>query len=1023
MPSDADSVISDSDPEYAVDRPREATQVGSLRSARRRTSRERPGLSTGEADASRVLVLLSASEDEGAANGAGVTSSYFAAAATKRRRVPSPRGAGEWAFAELAGLESMHADAPRSHSASHQQPSVAKAASRLGPSPAYSASTSSSLAERHSKDQSASPATAHASASPFVSALNLLRSTSPSQPSETDDELIPPSRLGSIAAQSINSKKGSVAAPKEIRRSISTSSVSSVEIVGPAPRKRARAPARSAATSGRKTKGSVAREDDGDAPGASGALGALSSNDSLPVLSSRKGQLQSGAAGAAPRAPSVGVEGSTEVPTSTARKKPWEEIEAKPVTAKGHGKGKMRQKPAFASKRRAQPKQEVKAETIELDELESDGDDVVIASFSQATKPTRIARKTSLQFLPTPIDLPADDRVRLLNCCPLCSVGFAATKALPARQNHLRSCAAKLDFTASTLSSLVDAQLLLLYDAAEAARRANDDARTLFDIAIGRGQGAGAKSAVHVVGVEEFTGGDPGEWYRATKMVQDEMDLARRKDKKPKEGKLVRVAKEIRRERADAAARGGDVGWTVTKEEDASARGDVVEGHRALLPPATGRLRPETSTARNAVAHRAGAVLGPLGASHAHADDVVLADDQDARFAFDGTPPRPTQVFEPSLFASRFTADELDSSIEVVVQPAAPSTTASPTRVPHTTATTAVPAVLQPQTPTIRSGAPLQGETTHPSAKSSSGSVHSTPRTASPRTSSATEAMRTLGLQGPSRGSPAAAAGADAVEVFWSEDDDGDSGVVLRGGAEPGAESEAEAESSDEEPLASVVRRTSTPRRKRKSASPVSASRAKRVAPPRPSSDDSLPRPPPPARRRAPEPKPAPAAAGSTSDAAPPDYSALSLAALQREVAKYGFRPSKERSVLERQLGDVWRALHPTPSAAATDEAATPPATPHKKTRGRKKKGSAAPADEGERASDVDGDGETVGEKLRRLIIADEALYLRILRYEPVHFDEFIALAAKGGVKVAKPLLSITFYTQDPTGGTRRRYR
>ncbi|BGP50249.1 hypothetical protein JCM10450v2_006165 [Rhodotorula kratochvilovae] len=979
MHSDADSIISDSEPEYAVERARQPSQArGAERSTRRRTSDERPGLSTGEGDGrAQVLVLSSASEDEGAGDGAAhVTSAYFAPAASKRRRIPSPRNGGEWAFAGLAGLEysrsagaGAHAKAPRSGSTSHEQRAVPASGSRPGPSRSSSASTSSSLGA------TVGPSAARASAPSFVSARDLLRTSTSSQLSETYDELLPPSRIGSKAAPSAHAPVQPAAAPKprQKRRSASISSASSLEIVEPSPRKPTHAAAQPAAA---RTRTKPEEED----------ASAASSSGSLPAPSSWKERFEYGA----PRAASATAEGASQAPTSTARKKPWEEIEADPAKGKGKGKGKGRK--AAAVKPRTKAKKEVKTETIEVDELDSDADDVVVASSSKATKTPRPAstssRKTSLAFLPTPIDLPADDRIRLLTSCALCSAAFAPTKALSARQNHLRSCAAKLDFTAATLSSLVDAQLLALASAADAARRTKDDARTLFDIAIGRGQGASAKSDVHVVGVEEFTGGDPGEWYRATKAVQDEMDLARKKDEKPKDGKLLRAAKEIRRERAEAAARGEDDGWTVSKEEDEDVEAELA------LPPATGRLRPETSTARNAVAQRAGALLGAVRASSVDVDgdDVLLSDGEDgaAPFAFESTPPRPTQVFEPSSFAARYAVDEADSSIEVLVQPAIGSFISSSgaaerrSRVPFRQ--------LSQQDPCGDS-------------KSDEGPHHHHHYHYHRKAADAHDSLWR------------AAAGRDNASVRkvvagWDDDEDG-GGFVLHGGAE--------AESSEEEPLATVVKRTSTPRRKRRSASPASSPRAKRVAPPPSSSDDSLPAPPV-ARRRAAKP-PASAPAPVSAPAAP-DYSALSLAALQREVAKYGFRPSKERAVLERQLCDVWRALHPDVAASAGDAV---PATP-KKTRGRKKK-AAAPAAE-EESEEEDNGGETAGEKIRRLIIADEKLYLRILRYEPVHFDEFVALAAKGGVKIAKPLLvrcldeqSITFYTQDPTGGTRRRYR
>ncbi|GAA5928025.1 hypothetical protein JCM1841_001823 [Sporobolomyces salmonicolor] len=94
--------------------------------------------------------------------------------------------------------------------------------------------------------------------------------------------------------------------------------------------------------------------------------------------------------------------------------------------------------------------------------------------------------------------------------------------------------------------------------------------------------------------------------------------------------------------------------------------------------------------------------------------------------------------------------------------------------------------------------------------------------------------------------------------------------------------------------------------------------------------------------------------------------------------------------------------------------------------KGRKRK-AVTSAEEGE--DEEEGDQQTTGERLRALILANPALYLRILRYEPIHIDEFVALTTENGLKVARALSlrflddqSITFYSQDPTNGRRARY-
>ncbi|KAL8276257.1 hypothetical protein RQP46_011331 [Phenoliferia psychrophenolica] len=153
-----------------------------------------------------------------------------------------------------------------------------------------------------------------------------------------------------------------------------------------------------------------------------------------------------------------------------------------------------------------------------------------------------------------------------------------------------------------------------------------------------------------------------------------------------------------------------------------------------------------------------------------------------------------------------------------------------------------------------------------------------------------------------------------------------------------------------------------------------------------------------------------------------PDYTLLSTSDLQSQVSRYGFRLSKERSVLVDQLTQVWIAMHPPPPPPTSPKKSHAPA---KKSRGKK----LVP-----KSSDEDREPEeTVGESLRKLILDNEELYLKVLRFgarQPIFFDDIVSLAAKNGVKSSKPLLMrcldeqcITFFTQDPTNGARKRYK
>ncbi|GJN92570.1 hypothetical protein Rhopal_005600-T1 [Rhodotorula paludigena] len=911
MSVDVDFIISDSEPEYAVERP-ETSRVAD-RSTRRRTSDERPGLSTGEGDGrearnAEVVVLSSASEDEGADD--KVISSYFAVAAAKRRRVPSPSATGD-VWAGLAGLErrpsaSASSAGGQSRSTSSEPHSAAFLASHDDHLRHFRSPSAPALDEVSIQPEAAA-SDAQLSIQPsFVSARDLLRDASTS----TSEEDLP--ALSSLINSRVRGhdksrrKKASERPPPTVKKA---TAVPHADAKGRARTHKARRRTSAPSVDADEPEDAVS-----DAPSAS-----ASSTSSLPRPTDWGKLFSHGAASAQPRAP-VSSSSSQDL-SAASRAKPWEKLEAQPV------KATIRKAPGRS--RRKKTATSVEVETLEIDELSSDNDNVAVASNvakvkTETTGSRRVSAKkstASLAFLPTPLALPADERIRPLTSCPLCQAKWPDSKALASKQTHLRSCAGKRFHSAEEVAFLVGSQVLHLAEAADAERRAKEESKTLFDIAIGRGQGASAKSDVQAVGVEGTD--DPTTFYRATSELQLEMEGLRKKDEKPKEAKLGRIAKEIRRERA---ALPPDQRWDKAPQ-------DTPSSDHETLPPATGRLRPESSTARKAVAERADALLGgvgvdtvPLGSDD---DDVLLGDRAD--FAFTSSPPRPTQVFEPSDLVDRF---DPDTSIEIIARPAGAAGASAST-----------------------SGAAAR-------------------RSRSP--------FRQLSLQDP---------------CSDSESDEGPPDHPATGGRHVVRSGSSSlwsiAAGRDDAAIAKVVVRC----------------------------DRSLP-------SAVVQPTDTPDAEAPPAGA--PDYAGMTVAALQREVAKYGFRASREKSVLVRQLHDVWRAMHPDGAAAAGDADVSPP----KKRGRRKKKDAAAAAASADEGAQVEEEKETVGEKLRRLIVADEALYIRILRYEPIHFDEFVRLAASNGVKVSKPLLmrcldeqlsrdtqSITFYSQDPTGGTRRRYR
>ncbi|CDR49489.1 RHTO0S27e00760g2_1 [Rhodotorula toruloides] len=1058
MRSDSESVISDSEPECAIKRIA-SKKEDTTRSGRRRTSDERPGLSTGEAEGrevekDRVVVLSSASEGEEPAR-RKAKSGYLSSTAGKRRRVPSPTAApDQWtAAAAPVSSTSRETGSRSSRSTSAEQPFVS---------------------------------------APFVSALDLLRSSTP-QLSDSDDDLKP---LDIEVRRNSYKEKAKAKATVSSRllptvKKTRSASISSVEILDTAPSK-------SNAARKSKTLGAASTDD------VARSIRSSSTSDSLPPPDTWKERFGSGS-----KSVTESERLSVEPTSQPQRKKPWEELEAKPPKAKRKTAARKAAQPAA-------PKQEAEEE---VDELDSDPDGLVISSFkltsvtSSFTSARPVVRRvtaSSLSFLPPPMELPPDDRLRALTACVICKAAWPASKALASRQTHTRTCSTANDYSAETVRYLVDSQILRLAEEADGKRRADEEAKTLFDMAVGKGEGANAFKEVKVVGVEGYAGDDPKEWYRAIKETQDEFDQARRK---AQVARVVKLAKQVKKERAEVAASSVDDGWKVVNE----SAGVEKEEEDEVVPLPTGRLKPDSSTARNAVASRADAMLAfDASVPHSVLDSDTSGDD----------PPRPTQSFEPSRLTSRYDMpanpidplmtfvehsdrttisgtpsrrrsrspfrplslpdpfsdsddgeghhgrrrsasgkqslwsvaagrnDELLGKVVCSVSPICSPSRRSPTSPALSPASSARLSTL---TLSSLSPSPLRRPAlAAPSPPShSSRSLHSSPPSPGRKgTDEAAEAMRTLGLSSPSLAKKGRrrTSGTSEDELLVGVVSDVGSDVMLEGGAGDGGQT-AVVSSSEEEPLAKVV--AATPRRRKTPASPASSNkaRARRVAPPS-SSDDEAFESTTPTKRRRPSPSiaktaaPLPVKTAATADM--PDYDKMTVAALQREVAKFGFRKAKEKAVLVRQMQEIWKATHAGSGEGAASAVETDAASPKKsKVIGKGKKGvsTASPpaktATKGRRKKQVDLDGDeahdpdatdeggiSLAEKIRQLIMADEQLYLRILRYEPVHLSEFIRLAADNGVKIAKAALmrcldeqSITHYSQDPTGGSRRRYK
>ncbi|WVW78726.1 hypothetical protein I302_100686 [Kwoniella bestiolae CBS 10118] len=209
-----------------------------------------------------------------------------------------------------------------------------------------------------------------------------------------------------------------------------------------------------------------------------------------------------------------------------------------------------------------------------------------------------------------------------------------------------------------------------------------------------------------------------------------------------------------------------------------------------------------------------------------------------------------------------------------------------------------------------------------------------------------------------------------------------------------------------------------------------------------------------------------------------PDYSTWELNKLQKLVTGYGYRTSNDHQSLEKIAMECWKAINPAPAPAPRPVAPVPDAHGKSKKVNAKKVGSRTRTEERESSvssADVPlaavkarkgksvGTAITVGDSQEsasttakskgkakekeqpkgkatyedlskmfyKLIMDDDELYLRILRYEPISFDELVSKSIAAGIDREKrgwkkdlkkylDLQSISFFSEDPTGQRRR---
>jgi hypothetical protein len=386
-----------------------------------------------------------------------------------------------------------------------------------------------------------------------------------------------------------------------------------------------------------------------------------------------------------------------EVPQSQdgKRRKPWELLEEKIASSGG-----VKKRPTVRKKKAAPKKEEDDSDDDDLQVLTSGSKSSTalkpcpsgrLSHFAAPTSSVFIKKKatststktnesdskdSTLFDLPPPFVLPSDDRIKCLSHCPLCafasthsrshtSVDSWGSKALSTRQNHLRLCAKSHDYSSQTVSHLVNQQILVLSVESEEKRLERDLEKSLFDRAIGKGEGTSGRE-VTVVGIENdgLREGDK-EWFRDVKEVQEEVDGWRKKSKKGGiEERLARVAKEIKKELEVAQK------LKVEGAETEPEAGD--EQEQDDFPRATGRLRPETEDDRDAVAKRAKELLNLANGTQLTRKTTVLVIDEETSMDISKgaeeqdlflEPPRSTQTFEDSTLAKRC---QHDGAINIV---------------------------------------------------------------------------------------------------------------------------------------------------------------------------------------------------------------------------------------------------------------------------------------------------------------------------------------------------------------------
>lgn len=170
-----------------------------------------------------------------------------------------------------------------------------------------------------------------------------------------------------------------------------------------------------------------------------------------------------------------------------------------------------------------------------------------------------------------------------------------------------------------------------------------------------------------------------------------------------------------------------------------------------------------------------------------------------------------------------------------------------------------------------------------------------------------------------------------------------------------------------------------------------------------------------------------------------PDYDSWDVKALRLLIADYGYKPIKDQLSLVQVAAECWKALNPLESETSEGSASSAEfislgndcSHPSEDDGNNDQKPCKSKSSEGEvlNKGKINGTVVDLHGQFQGMLTSDHDLYLRILRYEPIAFDELVSKAIASGMtrrgwkkelKNYLDLQSVTYFTDDPTSRSSR---